>query len=298
MKNFLFSLIIMFIASGCVDNEEQQAAQQSYESKKEQLKTSIRSYNEVSKKIGITTPSLLDRGESGYMHRVNSELVTQFPEENIFLIADKVESEMYSSQLPERILDRQDQMIQVVEQRSEIFYTQLQAANLKILAEGDSISVDSINAYFGDFKTSILEDLKQEEESIDEDESLSEDERLALIAANYHAQASLTHFVDGLVDELIYGDGVENGKVSGFFKKLLNSFKRVVNFVTTTLVSAVKGAVVGAFVGMATFGVPGLFLGAGSGFILGAFNGALTYDTNPICVFAQSNPDKPCYFGS
>jgi len=298
MRNLFLTLIILAISVGCGENQEENISQQSYASKKAQLKTSIRSYNEVAGKIGITTPSLLNRGEEGYINQVNSTVAKQFPEEDVLRIAHQVESDINSSVLPDKMQDRQEQMIIIVEERVDSFFNNLQNANLKTLAEGDSIAVDSIYAYFKEFKSAIREDLEQEEVNIDTDASLTEDERLTLVAANYHAQASLNHFVDGLVNELIHGDGVENGKVAGFFKKLLNSFKRVVNFVTTTLVSALKGAVVGAFVGMATFGVPGLFLGAGSGFILGAFNGALTYDTNPICVFAQSNPEKPCYYGS
>ena len=95
---------------------------------------------------------------------------------------------------------------------------------------------------------------------------------------------------------MINEEGIENGRVSGWFKKAKNWFKRTVNVIATVVARAIPAAVTGAFIGLGTFGPAGLAWGAGVGAILGAVEGLDCYKHNRCvtCVFCQPDQSKPC----
>jgi hypothetical protein len=87
------------------------------------LKTSIENYSSVAKNFEFNTNNLLNNGDNSYLTQVKTALIEQYPNDQINEISLNVESRMNSEKLSGRLLDKQADLISIVESSLASFYS-------------------------------------------------------------------------------------------------------------------------------------------------------------------------------
>ena len=164
-------------------------------------------------------------------------------------------------------------------------------------------TIEDIESYFSHLKDNIEIDLANEEVLVKNDQDLSDDEKVAIIAALNVVNHQSDLLIDDALTEIKTDEAInsEGGRVE-FFKRIVNTFKKVVNVIVTSYPRMAANAIIGALVGSG-LGPIGVGTGAWAGVAFGFLQGLDCYfggdfcGTCLFCIESDQPTERVCHVG-
>ncbi len=192
MKKILFLIVVALIGYRCNHHSEPSAVD-NYSNKKAELKAQLTEYDQLLASYRDDSVSLLNLND-GYYPKFKSEIVSRGNDEKLKSVFPEIEYAILKGveiNTSIHFTESQERVFSIIE--SSLLQTSNDIEKYGLRTASDSISIDSVYAYFDNFKIVLENDLEIEEGYIDTNENLTESEKLALVASSIVARQSIDH---------------------------------------------------------------------------------------------------------